>query len=86
MRRAGLQADERVKAAVQSHQENGRQLEQEAAELLEQAGEAQKVGLLGAPRWASSLPSAVSPIGGRRLRLGPGFGSNWADSFLKFEM
>ncbi|GAB4823274.1 hypothetical protein N2152v2_010320 [Parachlorella kessleri] len=37
-----LQADERVKAAVQSHQEDGRQLEQEAAELLEQAGEVQK--------------------------------------------
>ena len=49
MRRAGLQADERVKAAVQSHQENGRELEQEAAQLLEQAGEVQKVGLLGAP-------------------------------------
>jgi hypothetical protein len=40
------QADEQYKAAVQAHEEGSKALEQEAAQLLEQAGEVQKVRML----------------------------------------
>ena len=60
------QADERLKAAVAAHEEGSGALQQEAAALLEQAGEAQEVrGQAGrwVGRWVQRPQGALAAAG-----------------------